>query len=73
MGKLKNAQYSSCGRMMPVKLRGGIDTKSDKVITVQYCTFQKETTKRQEMRLEVNEMRMLRWMFEIINTNKIRN
>ena len=61
-----------CDRRMPVKLKG----KVYKTVVRQALLYGAETwatTRGQEARLEVNEMRMLRWMCGVTRRDKIRN
>ena len=61
-----------CDRRMPVKLKG----KVYKTVVRPALSYGAETwaTKRgKEARLEVNEMRMLRWMCGVTRRDKIRN
>ena len=50
-----------CDRRMPVKLKGKVD-KTVVRLALLYGAETWATTRGQEARLEVNEMRMLRWM-----------
>ena len=61
-----------CDEMMPVKLNG----KVYRTVVRAAMLFGAETwatTKRQESRIEVNEIRMLRWMCGVTRKDKIRN
>ena len=62
MGKLEEVQWSVvCDRKMPVKLK----REMYRTVVRPALLYGAETcsvTKTQEQRLEVNEMRMLRWM-----------
>ena len=61
-----------CVSRMPVKLKG----KVDKTVVWPALLYGAETwatTRDQEARLEVNEMRMLRWMCGVTRRDKIRN
>ena len=56
---------------MPEELEGNIQN-SDKDSIGVWCR-DRAATKSQEKRLEVNEMRMLRWMCGVTKTDKITN
>ena len=43
------------------------------MLALEYGAEKWSTTKSQENRLEVNEMRMLRWMFGVTRKDKVRN
>ena len=61
-----------CDKRMPVKLKG----KVYRTVVRHAMLYGAETwapTKRQESRIEVNEMRMLRWMCGVTRKYKIRN
>ena len=61
-----------CDRRMPVKLKGNVY----KTVIRQAMLYGAETwatMKRQEKRIEVTEMRMLRWMCGVTRKDKIRN
>ena len=61
-----------CDRRMPVKLRGEVY----KIVVRPALLYGAETwatTRGQEARLEVNEMRLLRWMCGVTRRDKIRN
>ena len=61
-----------CDRRMPVKLRGKV-YKTVVRPALLYGAETWATTRGQEARLEVNEMRMLRWMCGVTRRDKIRN
>ena len=61
-----------CDRRMPVKLKGKV-YKTVIRPAMLYGAETWATTKRQEKRIEVTEMRMLRWMCGVARKNKIRN
>ena len=61
-----------CGGEMPVKLRGKVYRTVVRPAML-YGAETWATTKRQESRIEVNEMRMLRWMCGVTRKDKIRN
>ena len=61
-----------CDRRMPVKLKGKV-YKTVVRPAVLYGAETWATTRGQEARLEVNEMRMLRWMCGVTRRDKIRN
>ena len=61
-----------CDRRMPVKLKGTV-YKTVVRPALLYGAETWATTRGQEARLEVNEMRMLRWMCGVTRRDKIRN
>ena len=61
-----------CDKRMPVKLKGKVYRTVVRPAML-YGAETWETTKRQESRIEVNEMRMLRWMCGVTRKDKIRN
>ena len=61
-----------CDRRMPVKLKGKVYRTVVRPAML-YGAETWATTKRQESRIEVNEMRMLRWMCGVTRKDKIRN
>ena len=61
-----------CDRRMPVKLKGKV-YKTVVRPALFYGAETCATTRGQEARLEVNEMRMLRWMCGVTRRDKIRN
>ena len=61
-----------CGKKMPVKLKGKVYRTVVRPAML-YGAETWATTKRQESRIEVNEMRMLRWMCGVTRKDKIRN
>ena len=61
-----------CDRRMPVKLKGKV-YKTVVRPALLYGAETWTTTRGQEARLEVNEMRMLRWMCGVTRRDKIRN
>ena len=61
-----------CDRRMPVKLKGKVD-KTVARPALLYGAETWATARGQEARLEVNEMRMLRWMCGVTRRDKIRN
>ena len=61
-----------CDRRMPVKLKGKV-YKTVVRPALLYGAKTWATTRGQEARLEVNEMRMLRWMCGVTRRDKIRN
>ena len=61
-----------CDKRMPVKLKRNVYRTVVRP-TMLYGAETWATTKRQESRIEVNEMRMLRWMCGVTRTDKIRN
>ena len=61
-----------CDRRMPVKLKGKV-YKTVIRPAMLYGAETWATTKRQEKRIEVTEMRMLRWMCGVTRKYKIRN
>ena len=62
-----------CDKMMPVKLRERSIEQLLDLLCYIYGAETWATTKRQESRIEVNEMRMLRWMGGVTRKDKIRN
>ena len=61
-----------CDRRMPVKLKGKV-YKTVIRPAMLYGAETWATTKRQEKRIEVTEMRMLRWMCGVTRKDKFRN
>ena len=61
-----------CDQMMPVKLKGKVDRTVVRPAML-YGAETWATTKRQESRIEVNEMRMLRWKCGVTRKYKVRN
>ena len=61
-----------CDKMMPVKLKAKVYRTVVRPAMLHVADTW-ATTKRQESRIEVNEMRMLRWMCGVRRTYKIRN
>ena len=61
-----------CDKKMPVKLKGKVYRTVVRPAML-YGAETWATTKRQESRIEVNEMRMLRWMRGVTRKDKIRN
>ena len=61
-----------CGRRMPVKLKGKVYKPVVRPALL-YGAETWATTRGQEARLEVNEMRMLRWMCCVTRRDNIRN
>ena len=61
-----------CDRRMPVKLKGNV-YKTVVRPALLYGAETWATARAQEARLEVNEMRMLRWMFGVTGRDTIRN
>ena len=61
-----------CDTRMPVKLKGKVYRTVVRPAML-YGAETLATTKRQESRIEVNEMRMLRWMCGVTRKDKIRN
>ena len=61
-----------CDKKMPVKLKGKVYRTVVRPAML-YGAETWATTKRQESRIEVNEMRMLRWMCGVTKKDKIRN
>ena len=61
-----------CDKKMPVKLKGKVYRTVVRPAML-YGAETWATTKRQESRIEVNEMRMLRWMCGVTRKDKIRN
>ena len=61
-----------CDRRIPVKLKGKVYRTVVRPAML-YGAETWATTKRQESRIEVNEMRMLRWMCGMTRKDKIRN
>ena len=59
-----------CDRMMPVKLKGKVYKTVVRPDLV-YGADTWATTRGQEARLEVNEMRMLRWICRVTRRGKI--
>ena len=63
-----------CDRRMPVKLKGKVGLNKTVIRPAMlYGAETWATTKRQEKRIEVTEMRMLRWMCGVTRKDKIRN
>ena len=60
-----------CDKRMPVKLKGKVYRTVVRPAML-YGAETWATTKRQESRIEVNEMRMLRWMYGVTRKDKIR-
>ena len=71
-GNWKRCSGVLCDRRMPVKLKGKI-YKTVVRPALLYGTETWATTRGQEARLEVNEMRMLRWMCGVTRRDKIRS
>ena len=61
-----------CDKKMPVKLKGKVYRTVVRPAML-YGAETWATTKRQESRIEVNEMRTLRWMCGVTRKDKIRN
>ena len=61
-----------CDKKMPVKLKGKVYRTVVRPAML-YGAETWATNKRQESRIEVNEMRMLRWMCGVTRKDKIRN
>ena len=61
-----------CDKRMPVKLKGKVYRTVVRPAML-YGAETWATTKRQESRIEVNEMRMMRWMCGVTRKDKIRN
>ena len=61
-----------CDKRMPVKLKGKVYRTVVRPAML-YGAETLATTKRQESRIEVNEMMMLRWMCGVTRKDKIRN
>ena len=61
-----------CDKNMPVKLKGKV-YRTVVIPAMLYGAETWATTKRQASRIEVNEMRMLRWMCGVTRKDKIRN
>ena len=72
MGKLEDMQWVLCDRRMPVKLKGYV-YKTVVRPALLHGAETWATTRGQEARLEVYEMRMLRWMCGVTRRDKIRN
>ena len=68
----KRSSEVLCDRRMPVKLKGKV-YKTVVRPAVLYGAETWATTRGQEARLEVNEMRMLRWMCGVTRRGKIQN
>ena len=71
-GNWKKCSGVLTDRNMPVKLKGTIH----RIVVRPALVYEAETwstTKRQEKILEVNEMRMLRWMCGVTKKDKITN
>ena len=68
----KRCSGVSCDRRMPVKLKGKV-YKTVVRPALLYGAETWATTRGQEARLEVNEMRMLRWRCGVTRRDKIRN
>ena len=58
---------------MEIKTKFDVYHSEIEVTCPHYSTETWSTTKSQENRLEVNEMRMLRWMCGVTKNDKIRN
>ena len=71
MEKLEETQWRR-DRRMPVKLKGNV-YKTVVRPALLYGAETWATTKGQEARLEVNEMRMLRWMCGVTRRDNVRN
>ena len=61
-----------CDRRMPAKLKGKV-YKTVIRLAMPYWAETWATIKKQEKRIEVNEMRMLRWICGVTRNDKIRN
>ena len=61
-----------CDRRMPVKLKGKVYKRVIRPAMI-YGAETWATTKRQEKRIEVTDMRMLRWMCGVTRKYKMRN
>ena len=61
-----------CDKRMPVKVKGKVYGRVVRHAML-YGAETWATTKRQESRIEVNEMRMLRWMCGVTRKDNIRN
>ena len=72
MDELKKCSGVLCDKRMPVKLKGKVYRTVVRPAML-YGAETWATTKRQESRIEVNEMRMLRWMCGVTRKDKIRN
>ena len=71
-GTWKRSSGVLCDRRMPVKLKEKV-YKNVVRLALLYGAETWATTRGQEARLEVNEMRMLRWMCGVTRMDKIRN
>ena len=71
-GNWKRCSGVLCDRRMPVKLKGKV-YKTVVRPALLYGAETWATTRGQEARLEVNEMRMLRWMCGVTRRDNIRN
>ena len=71
-GNCKRCSGVLCGRRMPVKPKGKV-YKTVVRTALLYGAEAWATTRGQEARLEVNEMRMLRWTCGVTRKDKIRN
>ena len=72
MNNWKQCSGVLCDKKMPVKLKGKVYRTVVRPAML-YGAETWATTKRQESRIEVNEMRMLRWMCGVTIKDKIRN
>ena len=70
--KWKKCSGVLCDKRMPVKLKGKVYRTVVRPAML-YGAETWATTKRQESRIDVNEMRMLRWMCGVTRKDKIRN